>query len=415
MTAERRRPGGRRPSRGRSSRRASGAVTASAAASAFPYRAPTVPRGVEVPPRAARSAPTTTPTGPARPPARVARGADRRRPAAARSCRRWPTRDRRPRPPGRPRAAPTRRRAPAPVDLRRQPPQPPRHAAAAHVDPRAVAPPARRRRGRRLLLRQPRHRRTLSALVARRHPDRPHRGRPAARPTWPRELIDDGWSLLIFPEGGRSPDGWGQPFRGGAAYLSIRAACRSCRCTSTAPARSCGKGMKRPKPGRTTVTFGAPLRPAEGEDARRFGDRIEQAVAELGRRGRHRLVVGPPAGRRGHDPVAHGPRLHRLAPGLGPHRAPGPGQGRPAPSPAARLAGMSHRPAGFSASCVSHVRRNTPRTAGYHSRRASSLARRASRAATRASSSAIRSVRGMAAEPLVAARASSGTASSATS
>ena len=36
------------------------------------------------------------------------------------------------------------------------------------------------------------------------------------------ELIDDGWSMVIFPEGGRSPDGWGQPFRGGAAYLSAR-------------------------------------------------------------------------------------------------------------------------------------------------------------------------------------------------
>ena len=36
------------------------------------------------------------------------------------------------------------------------------------------------------------------------------------------ELIDDGWSILIFPEGGRSPDGWGQPFRGGAAYLALR-------------------------------------------------------------------------------------------------------------------------------------------------------------------------------------------------
>ena len=28
------------------------------------------------------------------------------------------------------------------------------------------------------------------------------------------ELIEDGWSLLIYPEGGRSPDGRGQPFRG---------------------------------------------------------------------------------------------------------------------------------------------------------------------------------------------------------
>ena len=35
-----------------------------------------------------------------------------------------------------------------------------------------------------------------------------------------RDLIDDGWSLVIYPEGGRSPDGWGQEFKGGAAYLS---------------------------------------------------------------------------------------------------------------------------------------------------------------------------------------------------
>ena len=27
---------------------------------------------------------------------------------------------------------------------------------------------------------------------------------------------------MIYPEGGRSPDGWGQPFKGGAAYLANR-------------------------------------------------------------------------------------------------------------------------------------------------------------------------------------------------
>ena len=37
-----------------------------------------------------------------------------------------------------------------------------------------------------------------------------------------RELIDQRWSLVIYPEGGRSPDGWGQEFKGGAAYLSGR-------------------------------------------------------------------------------------------------------------------------------------------------------------------------------------------------
>jgi hypothetical protein len=40
--------------------------------------------------------------------------------------------------------------------------------------------------------------------------------------------------------------------------------------------------LEEPKPGRTIVTFGSPLWPADGEDARRLGDRIERAVAELG-------------------------------------------------------------------------------------------------------------------------------------
>ena len=36
------------------------------------------------------------------------------------------------------------------------------------------------------------------------------------------ELIADDWNLVIFPEGGRSPDGWAQQFTGGAAYLASR-------------------------------------------------------------------------------------------------------------------------------------------------------------------------------------------------
>ena len=35
-------------------------------------------------------------------------------------------------------------------------------------------------------------------------------------------LLRDGWSLVLFPEGGRSPDGWGQPHKGGAAWLAER-------------------------------------------------------------------------------------------------------------------------------------------------------------------------------------------------
>jgi len=42
-----------------------------------------------------------------------------------------------------------------------------------------------------------------------------------------------------------------------------------------------GKGASRLRPGRTRVVFGRPIRPAEGENTRRFNERIEQAVNRL--------------------------------------------------------------------------------------------------------------------------------------
>jgi 1-acyl-sn-glycerol-3-phosphate acyltransferase len=97
-----------------------------------------------------------------------------------------------------------------------------------------------------------------------------------------RGLIDDGWSLVIYPEGGRSPDGWGQEFKGGAAYLSGRTGAPVVPVFIDGSGAIFGKGMKRPKPGSTKVVFGRPLRPAEGENTRRFNGRIESAVAALG-------------------------------------------------------------------------------------------------------------------------------------
>lgn len=112
------------------------------------------------------------------------------------------------------------------------------------------------------------------------------------------DLLEEGWSLVIFPEGGRTPDGWQQPFRGGAAYLARRTgrpvvpvylhgtrhvvpkrAGRDDR-----PAGGSGsenRGGPRLRRTRVTVLFGAPLTPDEGEDARRFGARIERSVALL--------------------------------------------------------------------------------------------------------------------------------------
>ena len=95
-------------------------------------------------------------------------------------------------------------------------------------------------------------------------------------------LLEDGWSLVIFPEGGRTKDGWAQPFTRGAAFLATR-----CR-VPVVPVhiegtrrviRKGGGGLHRAT---THVSFGAPLHPVGGlADTRALSAEIERAVAVL--------------------------------------------------------------------------------------------------------------------------------------
>ncbi|CAM8630164.1 PlsC 1-acyl-sn-glycerol-3-phosphate acyltransferase [Acidimicrobiia bacterium] len=94
-------------------------------------------------------------------------------------------------------------------------------------------------------------------------------------------LLDDGWSMLIFPEGGRSPDGWGQQFRGGAAYLSLRCNVPVVPVHLEGTGKVLRKGKNIPRLHPTSVTFGKPIMPNEGEDSRHLAIRIEEAVAAL--------------------------------------------------------------------------------------------------------------------------------------
>lgn len=96
-----------------------------------------------------------------------------------------------------------------------------------------------------------------------------------------RDLINEGWSLVVFPEGGRSPDGWGQPFRGGAAFIAKRTNTPVVPVHIEGTGRILRKGKSTPTPSRTTVTFGEPMYCGDNEDARAFNARIEARVAEL--------------------------------------------------------------------------------------------------------------------------------------
>ena len=175
-------------------------------------------------------------------------------------------------------------------------------------------------RGRRLLLRH---------LVARdrvgdrlQHlPDRAprrHAGVDARARCWP-----TAGTLVVFPEGTRSPDGWMGQFRMGAAFLAVRA-----RRPGRSRSRTAGSFAAMPRgragrsPGRRQVTirFGEPLRPAEGESRARVRAADRGRGRGPARRGLDHLVGVPPS-RRGRPvpvPVRSGRRP--LAPRLGIHR-----------------------------------------------------------------------------------------------
>jgi 1-acyl-sn-glycerol-3-phosphate acyltransferase len=107
-----------------------------------------------------------------------------------------------------------------------------------------------------------------------------------------RELLSQGWGLLIYPEGHRSEDGRLLEFKGGAAYLADRSGAVIIPCyventrfilprlfAKTSPRSPAHLGLRTP----VTVTFGPGIVPIEGETTRRLGRRIEAAITHLGR------------------------------------------------------------------------------------------------------------------------------------
>ncbi|MEM7338552.1 MAG: lysophospholipid acyltransferase family protein [Actinomycetota bacterium] len=93
--------------------------------------------------------------------------------------------------------------------------------------------------------------------------------------------VKDGKNLLIFPEGGRSPDGWGQEHRPGAAFVAKRTGVPVVPIYIDGTGRILPKGQSWPSRSRCAVVFGSPMRCGDDEDARDFAARIETRISEL--------------------------------------------------------------------------------------------------------------------------------------
>ena len=99
----------------------------------------------------------------------------------------------------------------------------------------------------------------------------------------PAKLLAGGWTVVIFPEGSRSRDGFVGPFRIYAAEIAV--ACQ----VPVIPVGILGtyaampRGSNWPVPGRprVSVRYGTPIRSRHGETSTEFAPRIFDAVKKL--------------------------------------------------------------------------------------------------------------------------------------
>jgi len=95
------------------------------------------------------------------------------------------------------------------------------------------------------------------------------------------ELVGDGFSVLIFPEGKRTQKGEIGRFQPGAAMIAARLDVPIVPVRLEGVDRILHQSWKFPSRGRATVTFGAPIS-LRGNDYGEMARRIEAAVAKLG-------------------------------------------------------------------------------------------------------------------------------------
>jgi 1-acyl-sn-glycerol-3-phosphate acyltransferase len=99
----------------------------------------------------------------------------------------------------------------------------------------------------------------------------------------PTKLIEAGWSIVMFPEGTRSPDGWTRRFRPGAAAIARAHGIPIVPVAISGSYAAMPRGRSWPKPGRPAVNvrYGRPVRPREDENTLALNGRVADAISAL--------------------------------------------------------------------------------------------------------------------------------------
>lgn len=98
----------------------------------------------------------------------------------------------------------------------------------------------------------------------------------------PIKLLKRDWSMVIYPEGGRSKDGWSDEFKPGAAFLSKQSGSPVIPVHIEGTGSILPKGQNWPSRAEVVVNFGSPMYFGEHDTNQSFIERIEAAVAALG-------------------------------------------------------------------------------------------------------------------------------------
>jgi 1-acyl-sn-glycerol-3-phosphate acyltransferase len=98
-----------------------------------------------------------------------------------------------------------------------------------------------------------------------------------------RQLVEEGWNLVVFPEGTRSRDGWVQRFRHGAARLAVELELPIVPIAIRGSYSAMPRGAGWPRKGRfpISVRYGEPIVPGDDEDFRTLSARMFQSLSRL--------------------------------------------------------------------------------------------------------------------------------------